>query len=222
MNRHPDHPIRVVLIDDHPGMHEALAVFLEAAPDIQFVGGAEDGLTGLQLVAMHQPDVLVLDVRLPGLGGVAVARRVRAAWPSVAILVWTGHPDVVSYRALMELSVPGYIQKRCDGPQIVAAIRLLAAGHTVYELDPELVASLHELDQLSKQEYEVLRLLAQDHTNADIADILDLTPRTVETYVSRVMRKLGAQSRGGAIAKAYEYGLVLPQAAAVAAGVGPD
>lgn len=202
--------IRVVSIDDYPDMHELIADWLEPEPDLRLVGSAEDGDAGLRLVDELLPDVLILDVRLPALGGLTVAERVRAEHPAVAILAWTGHDDIASYRRLMELDVPGYLHKPVRGDNLIAAVRLLASGGRVIEKDPIVAAAEHGIEPLTEAEWRVLRLMADDRTNAEIAKARGIAPSTAEAYVGRVLRKLGVKARAGAVARGYDYGPAAP------------
>jgi DNA-binding NarL/FixJ family response regulator len=215
-------PIRVVAIDDYPGIHEAVVGLLSPALEIQVVGMAEGGAVGLRLVRELQPDVLILDIRLAAfdrMGGLTLAEKIRDTCPSVAILAWTGYADIASYRRLMALGVPGYLHKPIGGAELIAAVRLLAGGGRVIGKDPIIAAEEHGIERLSDTEWEVLQLLADELTNAEIAAEMGIALSTAEAYVSRVLRKLGAKSRAGAVARGYDFGLLLPPDAARAAGL---
>ena len=206
-------PIRVVIVDDHPAIIEALYVFLEPAPEIVVVGAATDGESALRLVASVRPDVLILDLGLDGLSGLEVARQVRSEQPAVAILVLTGLDAPGNRQALERLGVRGYLDKRASGPEIRAAVRTLAAGGIV---DPARMRHMTPpgMEPLSEREHEVLRLLAAGRRNADIAEAIDLSVKSVEMYVSRLLTKFGARSRTELAGQALAAGLVLHAAPA--------
>jgi DNA-binding NarL/FixJ family response regulator len=174
------------------------------------VGTAGDGAAALRLIAERQPDVLLLDVHLPGLSGVEVARQTRARFPRVAILVLTGYDDLGDARALVRLGVQGYLPKTASGEQIVAAIRTVARGETVLISKAAQAALGRGVGPLTAREDEVLRLLAAGKRNAEIAAALAVSVSTVEFHLSNLFQKLGATSRTEAIRLAREQGLTPP------------
>jgi DNA-binding NarL/FixJ family response regulator len=191
-------------------VHEALSIFLSPASDIQIVGGAYDGITGLQQVAHLHPDVVILDVRLRGaLSGVVVAQQIRTACPAVAILALTAYEDIIAYQTLVQLGVRGYLLKSASGERLREVVRLLAEGKTVLDINEEAARVAASIAALTAQEYAVLQWLAAGRTNAAIGQALHLSEKSAEVYVSRVLHKLGVRSRAEAISKAYEYGFVL-------------
>src|SRR5581483_5463380 len=190
-------------------------------PGMTVVGEAATAAEALRLVAETVPDVLVLDVRLPDASGVAVARRVRQAWPRVAIIVYTGYDDPLTRRQLLGLGVRGYLSKTARVSEVVAAIERVAAGETVLAPAWESAAGGNgaaEADEagdgaalqepLTAREQEVLALLAAGYHNAEIAAQLGVHEHTVEFHVGHVLQKLGVRTRTAAAMKAQRLGLL--------------
>ncbi|GBD17494.1 Transcriptional regulatory protein LiaR [bacterium HR26] len=198
--------IRVVIVDDHPMLREGTRVCLEREPDIAVVGVTGMGREAIHLVAEHRPDVLLLDLRLPDISGVEVARQVRAAYPDSAIVILTGYGDAGYLRALRPLGIRGYLAKTATDAEIIDAVRRAAAGYAT-------VASLSEgellIEPLTPREREILRRLVAGQRNAEIAAALLISAKTVEYHVSNIFTKLGARSRAEAIRIAHEQGIVL-------------
>lgn len=198
---------RVVIIDDHPMMREGTRALLDQAPDIKVVGTAGRGAEALRLVGELRPDVLILDVRLPDISGVEVAKRVREAFPEVGLLILTGYDDVGYFRALMDLGVKGYLRKTAKGEDIAEAVRLVAQGERI--VDTEAVEIGELTSPMTARERSVLCMLATGLRNHEIAEALGLSQRTVEFHASNLFQKLGARSRTEAILKARQLGLIV-------------
>ena len=206
-----DGAICVVLVEDHPMLREGTAALLAAEADIAVVGQTGRGAEALALVGGCAPDVLVLDLHLPDLGGVEVARRVRAAHPAVAILILSNYEDAGYVRALLQLGVRGYLGKAATGEEIVAAVRGVARGGTTVLSDAARAALGAGGVALSARETEVLGLIAAGRRNAEIAGALFIAESTVEYHIRHLLAKLGARSRTDALRQAREQGL-LPHA----------
>ena len=196
--------IRVLLADDHAIVREGLKALVNSQPDMEVVGEAPDGLVAVSLTAELDPDVAVVDVSMPGLGGADVTRRLRQADPGRKVLVLTVHEDKGYLRLLLDAGAAGYVLKRAAAAELVQAIRAVAAGGTY--LDPALAASVvddfvrpAERDEpaaeLSERETAVVRLIALGYSNKEIAAQLKLSVKTVETYKTRSMEKLHIRSR---------------------------
>jgi DNA-binding NarL/FixJ family response regulator len=184
--------IRVVVVDDHPMARDWTSGSLAEAPGIEVVGAAENGLGGLRLVTSLRPDVLVLDVHLPDISGIEVARRVRAALPRVAVLIVTGFDDASYAQALRQLGVCGYMTKSASAAELVDAVRRAASGvgrPTTSEAQ----------QALSARDRQLLALLASGRRNDEIASTLDLSLNVVEYRVGQLLRTLGVRSRAEAI-----------------------
>jgi DNA-binding NarL/FixJ family response regulator len=198
---------RVVIVDDHPMLREGTRVLLESTEDLDVVGTAGGGAEALRVVAEQRPDVLILDVRLPDINGVEVARQVRQLFPDVAVLVMTGYDDYGYWKALMGLGVKGYLRKSAAGEEILSAVRMVASGKQVLDLDRP--AGSRDLSNvITERERTVIRLLADGRRNIDIASDLGLSVKTVEYYVANLFEKLGAKTRTEVVARARQLGIL--------------
>ena len=211
--------IRIVLADDHPIMRDGLRGLLEREPDLAVVGEAEGGAEALRLVFALVPDVLILDMALPDLGGVEVARQLRAAGSPVRVLGLSAHDDAGYIRSLLESGAGGYLTKDEARERIVEAVRGVARGETGW-LSRRAVAKLHRWASpsspaaetleaiLSAREREVLRLVARGRDNAQIAAELGIATATFRKHVETIFGKLGVHRRSEAVAHAWAHGLV--------------
>ncbi len=202
-----DQRTRVVIVDDHPMLREGTKSLLEKTPDIEVVGTAGQGGEALRMVAELKPDVLILDVRLPDVSGVEVARRVREGSPEVAILILTGYDDVGYLRALVDLGIKGYLRKSSKGEEIIEAVRMVAKGKKV--LDTGAADNGEFVGLVTARERDMLRMIGAGMRNNDIAEALGLSSKTVEFHISNLLQKLGARSRTEAILKAQQLGLIV-------------
>lgn len=203
-----DKRISVVLVDDHPMVREGTAAILCAQPDLAVVGLTGRGEEAVEMVACLAPDVLVLDLHLPDLSGIEVARRARADRPATAILVLSNFEEVGYVRALLRLGARGYLGKAATGEEIVAAVRAVARGETTILSEAARAALGAGEARLSPRETEVLHLIAGAARNAEIAAILSIAEGTVEYHIRNVLTKLGARSRADALNKARAQGLI--------------
>jgi DNA-binding NarL/FixJ family response regulator len=210
-------PIRAVLADDHPIMRAGIKSLIDREPEIACVGEAANGYEALRLVAQLAPDVLVLDLSMPDLNGVGVARRLHEAGSATKIIALTVHEEPAWLRQLLEVGMGGYALKRSAANDLVRAIRIVAAGGTWF--DPAIAGQIVEAtmrrthagrsDQvldLSEREADVLRQTVLGHSNKEIAELLHLGVRTVETYKTRAMDKLGFTSKVDVIRYAIDKG----------------
>ena len=209
-------PIRVVLADDHALVREGTAELLERAGGMRVVGQAADGLEAMELVRALRPDVLLLDLALPRLDGLEVARRTRAASPSTIVVALTAHDEQAYVLAMLEAGATGYLSKASRGQEVVQAVRAAAAGETVFS--PTIASSVTQralggkgrLHALTPRELDVLRAAARGLGNKQIGAELGLSARTVQTHLTSVFGKLGVSSRTEAILLALREGLVRP------------
>ena len=197
--------LRIVVADDHPVVLAGVKTLIDAAGDMVVVGEAVEGRSALKLATQLQPDVMVLDISMPGLGGPKVAELLRQASPRTRILMHTVHEDKGYLRQALELGASGYILKRSSGDQLVRAIRSVAEGGLY--IDPLVAGRLvggssqkHEIEigsgaDLSERESEVLKLTAAGYSNKEIAAQLQVSIKSVETYKGRGMGKLGFETR---------------------------
>jgi DNA-binding NarL/FixJ family response regulator len=196
--------LRVFLADDHPVVLAGVKALVTADNSLQVIGEAADGRTALRMAAELNPDIVILDISMPGLNGVKVAELLLAACPKCKILALTVHEDRGYLRQLLELGVAGYMLKRSAAEELVRAIWAIAKGGLY--LDPAVAGKAmgaplprntraDPAADLSDREIEVLRLTASGHSNKSMAADLRIGVKTVETYKARAMEKLGFQTR---------------------------
>jgi DNA-binding NarL/FixJ family response regulator len=210
--------IRVVVADDHPVFRYGLMAVLDGTDGIETVGEAEDGNALLELVARERPDVVVTDLHMPGLDGVAATREVLARAPGTAVLVLTLHDDDTSVVAALRAGALGYLIKGADRAEIVRAVQAVAAGEAVYgpSVAQRIVGfytgvqerySSQVFPQLTSREREVLDLVAAGCGNHTIAARLHLSEKTVRNNLSALLTKIGAPDRAALVAAARNAGL---------------
>ncbi len=213
--------IRVLLIEDHGIVREGLKLILQGIPDVEVVGEAADGRTGVrlfeQLAARDGVDVVVTDLGLPDISGLEVTRQVKARHPATRVMILTMHNDNEHIRGMIEIGVDGYLLKQSAGQELGEAIHAVARGETV--LAPEVTRWLmsnfrrgqerqRQVDPVTERERQVLRLLAEGATSKEIAQRLGLSTKTVENHRARILEKLGAANTVAAIGLAYQQGLI--------------
>jgi DNA-binding NarL/FixJ family response regulator len=215
--------IRLVLADDEAMVRSGLRLILDAEPDIDVVGEAHDGVSALEITRRRRPDVLLMDIRMPGLDGIAAAERLidEDAPTRVLLLTTFGHDDYL-FRAL-RAGTSGFLLKSAPAEELVRGIRTVAAGDAL--IAPAVTrrviaefahrpaarhAAPSELSELTPREREVLVMLARGLTNAEIAERLVVSDATIKTHVARVLMKLRLRDRVQAVVYAYEHGVVQP------------
>jgi DNA-binding NarL/FixJ family response regulator len=215
--------IRVVIADDQDLVREGLRMMLEAEPDIEVAGEAGNGVEALDAARSHDPDVLLMDIRMPELDGIEATARLVGSKARTRILVLTTFDlDEYVYRA-MKAGASGFLLKDANREQLAQAVRTVAGGDAL--LAPQITRRLIEdycrhpppgvdqpaaADELSPRELEVLRLVARGMANAEIAGELFLSEATVKSHVARILSKLGLRDRVQAVVLAYETGIVRP------------
>ena len=198
--------IRVVVADDHPVVRDGLRLLIDGQPDMQVVGEAADGEAAWHAAAQLSPDVLIIDLSMPLLGGAEATARVRRDCPQVKVLALTVHEERPYLTELLRAGASGYVLKRAASAELVRAVRTVATGGTY--IDPSLAGSVVEgyLDaqddperdaevSLSERELDVIVRIARGFSNKEVAAQLDLSVKTVETYKARVAEKLGLRTR---------------------------
>jgi two-component system, NarL family, response regulator NreC len=193
--------IRVVLAEDHETVREGLRLLIDAQPDMEVIAEVADGRAAVEAATALAPDVVVLDLSMPGMSGLAAARALKSAGTSTAIVALTRYDDDAYVQELLESGAAGYVLKQSASSELVRAIHS-AAGGTRY-LDPALPPSNVSRDprrrastpRATEREVEVLRLIAIGHSNKDIAAALDISVKTVEVHKANAMRKLGLHGR---------------------------
>ncbi|HZS30595.1 MAG TPA: response regulator transcription factor [Gaiellaceae bacterium] len=216
--------IRVLVVDDHTLVRSGLRLLLEAEPDIEVDDEAGDAEQAIRLARLHKPDVILLDVVMPGRSGLEAAPDILEAAPKAKILVLSMQDDPSYVRQAFSAGATGYLLKEAADDDLVQAVREVAGGGRY--VHPALGARLAaaeaeakaraEADPLSEREREVLRLLALGHTNQEIAKLLFISVRTAETHRAHVMQKLRLSTRAELVRHALQQGLLEPSGDAVA------
>lgn len=207
-------PVRIVIVDDHPVVRSGLRMLLDSEPDFEVVAEAADVESARRYVHGHRPDVLVLDISMPGGSGLDAIPALRSDAPSTQIVVLTMQQEPTFARQAIRAGALGYVLKDAANSELVLAVRRAAQGERY--LNPQLGALLAiepetaRPGDLSQRELEVLRLVALGHTNAEIASQLFLSIRTVESHRSHVNRKLGISTRADMVRFALEHRVIKP------------
>jgi DNA-binding NarL/FixJ family response regulator len=215
-------PIRILLVDDQRLMREGLRILLELESGLQIVGEAENGAAALEAYAELRPDVVLMDVRMPGMDGVEATWRLRERWPDARIVILTTFDDDEYVFEGLRAGALGYLLKDVSGHDLAEAVRTVAAGGVLIEpsVARKVVAEFARLapparapevglpEPLSEREHEILQLLAQGLSNREIADRLSLAQGTVKNYVTVILQKLGTRDRTQAALRARELGLL--------------
>lgn len=206
--------IRVMIVDDHGMVRRGLAAYLKNEDDLELVGEARDGQEALKVCEKVRPDVVLMDLIMPELGGVAATHLIRKRWPDVQVIALTSFKDKDLVRNALEAGAISYLLKNVSGDDLAGAIRAAHAGRSI--LASEAVQALIQPSEpearlgqsLTLREREVLALLAKGLTNPEIAEKLVISPSTAKVHVSHILSKLQVSNRGEAIALAIKYGLV--------------
>jgi DNA-binding NarL/FixJ family response regulator len=219
----PEQPVRILIADDHPVFRFGLRALLEAQPDMIVVGEAESGAAAIQLAQALQPDVLLMDINMPGINGIEATKRITAADPHPAVLIITMFDDDTVFLA-MQAGARGYLLKGAQGDETLRGIRAVANGEVIFSpgVAEKMIAffartgggkALPEISEqvpfpeLTPREREILELLARGLANSAIAEKLVLSPKTIRNQVSNIFSKLQVASRSEAIIKARDAGL---------------
>jgi len=206
--------IRVVVVDDHALHRDGTRQILEAYPDLQVVGDAASGEVALALVNQLRPDVVLLDIRLPGMNGIEVARRLTRDHPEVRVLMVSAYDEDEYVRGALEAGAAGYLRKTAPGKELVQAVRAVAGGASVLQsgLAARLLISSRQpeqgTDQLTERELAVLRLVAAGLHNREVASRLGISSRTVDRHCDNIYAKLGVGSRTEAVVRAISTKLL--------------
>lgn len=206
--------IRIVVVDDHALHRDGTRQILEAHPDLQVVGDAASGEVALALVNQLQPRVVLMDVRLPGMNGIEVTRRLTRDHPHVRVLMVSAYDEDEYVRGALEAGAAGYLRKTAPGRELVEAVRAVASGATVLQSDlpARLLAWSHRTDGgpvgLTDRELSVLRLLGAGLHNNEVGARLGISPRTVERHCENIYAKLGVSSRTEAVVRAISTKLL--------------
>jgi DNA-binding NarL/FixJ family response regulator len=206
--------IRVVVADDHKVVRAGIRELLADEPDIEVVGEARDGRDAVELALAQRPHVVVMDINMPELSGVEATRQIRAAAPTVRVLVLTAYQDDPYIYGLLDAGASGYILKTAEGGEIVRAVRATAAGQSAIDpaVAPRLIARVTQpashSDALTERELAVLRLAARGQTNKQIGAALQISDRTVQNHLANIYGKLGVASRTEAVTMGLQRKLI--------------
>jgi DNA-binding NarL/FixJ family response regulator len=214
-----DAPIRILVADDHPVVRGGLVALLRTIDGLDVVGEAADGAAAVREAQLTHPDVVLMDVRMPGLDGVEATRRIRAAVPETRVLMLTMYDDDATVFTAMQAGAQGYLLKEAEQDEIVRAVRAVVAGEAIFgpgvaervlgyfSGTPAAAAPDYPFPELTERERVVLELLARGRRTTEIAGELFLSPKTVANNMTSIFAKLQVASRAEAIVRAHESGL---------------
>jgi DNA-binding NarL/FixJ family response regulator len=210
--------VRILVADDHPLYRRGLASLLNAQPDWEVVAEEVDGLGAVTSARSHSPDVVVIDLNMPGLDGIEATRRIVAGQPEVGVLVLTMYDDDGSVFAAMRAGARGYLLKGADQDEIVRAVSGIVSGEAIFGptvarriidffADPRPRPTRSVFPELTAREHEILDMIAAGRSNAEVAATLVLSPKTVRNHISAIFSKLQVAGRSEAIVRARDAGL---------------
>jgi DNA-binding NarL/FixJ family response regulator len=209
----------VLLVDDHPVVRRGLAALLGTLDEFEVVGEAEDGEAAVRKAQLDKPDVVLMDVRMPGMDGVEATRRIRKAVPDVAVLVLTMYDEDATVFTAMQAGARGYLLKGAEQDEIVDAIKAVVRGQAIFgpgiavrllahfANPPAQVATDEPFPELTPRERDILGLLSQGRRTAEIASTLHLSPKTVSNNLTTIFAKLEVTDRTAAVLRARDRGL---------------
>lgn len=218
MNKAGSKPIMVLLVDDHPVVRDGYRRLLESEPGIKVVAEADDGETGCILYKKYAPDVVILDLSMPGIGGLETIRRIKAQDPDAHILMFSMHDAETMVRRVLEAGAMGYLTKISGMGQMVAAVRQVARGEPFIEAEWAVGMALQKhsaspedpLGMLSTREFQIFKMSAEGHAISEIADILSISPKTVGVHHANIMKKLRLQNIAQLVRLAIRSNIIEP------------
>ncbi len=211
--------IRLLLVDDHPIVRTGMRMLFQAETDMEIVGEVESGAAAVEAVQTLRPDVVIMDVAMPGMSGIEATRRIKDAYPDTAVLALTMHEDEQYFFEMLKAGAAGYIPKRAAPDDLVSAVRVVAQGNVflystlarflVADMATRNAAGAHSADAvLTPREQEVLTCIADGYTNRDIAKALVISVNTVERHRENIMAKLDMHDRVELVKYAIKKGLI--------------
>jgi DNA-binding NarL/FixJ family response regulator len=218
-------PIRVLLADDHAVVRAGIRQFLEQADNISVIAEVDDGDAAKESISENQPDIAVLDIKMPGASGIELTRWIRAYYPQVGVLVLTAYEDEPYIKAVLQAGANGYVLKTASPREIIKAVEDIHAGHSA--LDPKIVQKIvstmttkdtqpskspgeRPIEKLTDRELEVLALVSEGDTNKAIGLKLGISDRTVQSHLANIFEKVRASSRTEAVMRAVSLGWLEP------------
>ncbi len=209
--------INVMLVDDHAVVRMGFRLLLEGSPDVKVVAEAESGEGAVRRFGDIRPDVVVMDISMPGIGGLEAIDRILAKEPTARILVLSAHEDAMHARRVLKAGAAGYLTKRSAAEELIQAIRQVHQGRTFLEPDiaqqlavQQLSGERNPVDTLTEREFKVFLALAKGQSVQEIADVMCLSPRTVGTHLYNIKQKLGASNSAELAIIAIRAGLISP------------
>jgi len=211
--------IRILLADDHQILREGLKYILDTQADMKVIGEASDGRQAVREAKKINPDVIIMDIAMPELNGIEAARQILALYPSIKIIILSMHYSTEHIYQALQAGAMGFVIKDAAGKELMQAVRAVYGGHRYlsekvdeiliedYVMQRRKIQPQSPLESLSPREREILQLVAEGKTSAAIAEILFISPKTVETYRSRLMHKLGLKDTAGLVKFAIAQGL---------------
>ena len=202
-------PIRIALVDDHPILRQGIAALISDQPDLQLVGQASNGLEAIEQFRLHRPDVMLMDLQMPGMNGIDAMSAIRGEFPDARFVVLTTYTGDVQIVRALKAGARAYLLKSLLHRELLETIRSVHAGNK--RIPPEIAAELADHaadDQLTPREIEVLRLVAAGNANKIVADRLSITEETVKAHVKNILSKLDANDRTHAVTIALKRGII--------------
>lgn len=205
--------IRILIVDDHTVVRGGLRLFLLAFPDLELIGEASSGEMALELCKLHEPDVVIMDILMPGMNGIDATHQIRTKFPATQVIALTSFPDDQLVRDAINAGAAGYLLKTTSAKELVEAIRAVEQGKSVFSPEAEKILAQRKQesyyhDDLTKREWEIYRLVMVGKNNGEIAQELVISVSTVKYHVSNIFSKLGVKNRAEAIAYAVQHRLV--------------
>ena len=202
-------PIRIALVDDHPLLRQGIAALISDQPDLLLVGQASNGLEAIEQFRLHRPDVMLMDLQMPGMNGIDAMSAIRGEFPDARFVVLTTYTGDVQIVRALKAGARAYLLKSLLHRELLDTIRSVHAGNK--RIPPEIAAELADHaadDQLTAREIEVLRLIASGNANKIVADHLSITEETVKAHVKSILSKLDANDRTHAVTIALKRGII--------------
>lgn len=212
--------ITILLVDDHAVVRDGMRLLLETQPDFSVIGAAGTGREAVQQAQLHCPDIVILDIAMPDLNGIEATHQIRAVCPDAQVIILSMHATGSYIVQALQAGANGYLLKASAGSEVINAVRMVRSGQrymsqkiidtvlNAYLNQPELLHERDPLTRLSSREREILQLVVEGRSSADIAQMLSISPNTVDTYRSRLMQKLGINDLPSLVKFAIQRGLI--------------